>query len=306
MLPADSELSLTRTVSGRPMGASYNLNVSVVSDYLSGKIRRDGSISFSEFMRAALYHPGHGYYTKPGREVFGRDGDFFTAAQVQPLFGILIARIAAPYGGVFVDWGAGRAEMRLHFADYIAVEAQDVLPERFEGFVLANELFDALPVDVYSDGVERRVTVDGGRFAWDGPVKAPVREVAPGLAAMIDEIGSKLQRGALLVLDYGYTERELARFPMGTLMSYRRHWASADVLDSPGERDITAHVNFDALRAAARAAGFRERRFTTMQQILLDAAEGLDEETLLAHRLQWKTLLVGMGEEFRALLLEKG
>lgn len=57
---------------------------------LRGRISREGSLSFSEFMAGALYHEKWGYYSQPGR--VGRKGDFFTSVSVGPLFGELLAR----------------------------------------------------------------------------------------------------------------------------------------------------------------------------------------------------------------------
>jgi SAM-dependent MidA family methyltransferase len=121
-------------------------------------------------------------------------------------------------------------------------------------------------------------------------------------------------RGFALFIDYGYTARELPRFPRGTLMSYRRHAASEDVLADPGERDITAHVNFTALQDAAAALGLPAIRLETLTETLLAAgaadqfAAVLDapaESDRLRRRLQLKSLLYGMGSSFRTLLLGK-
>ena len=56
-------------------------------------------------------------------------------------------------------------------------------------------------------------------------------------------------------------------------MGYQRHTAHDDVLTSPGERDITAHVNFTMLQEAGSACGLRTQRFETLAQTLLAAGE---------------------------------
>jgi len=58
---------------------------------LKERIRHDGSIDFADYMAAALYEPGLGYYARGTRQV-GRGGDFFTSVSVGPLFGQLLAR----------------------------------------------------------------------------------------------------------------------------------------------------------------------------------------------------------------------
>jgi SAM-dependent MidA family methyltransferase len=127
----------------------------------------------------------------------------------------------------------------------------------------------------------------------------------------IERIARSLKAGYVLTIDYGYTEKESVRFPEGTLMSYRRHAPSPDVLADPGERDITAHVCFTALEEHGRQAGLATARFETLSRTLLDAGEADQFAAALSgpdetrRRLQLKTLLFGMGETFRTLLQKK-
>ena len=60
------------------------------AELLAAEIARSGPMPFPQFMETALYHPVHGYYRRP-RDPFGTAGDFYTAEQIQPVFGILIA-----------------------------------------------------------------------------------------------------------------------------------------------------------------------------------------------------------------------
>ncbi|MCS6954663.1 MAG: SAM-dependent methyltransferase [Bryobacteraceae bacterium] len=312
---------------------------------LADEIARTGPIPFHRFMEVALYHPEHGYYRR-GRDPFGKRGDYFTAEQLQPVFGALIAtrvhwlwqELGCPGDFVVVELGAGRGEMAEAFSAfrYIPVECGGGWPERFCGVVFANEFFDALPVDVavFRDGgfQELRVDFRNGSFVWvegqplGGEAAAYVRRYASAagegtrveipLEALrwIEEIARRLERGFLFVLDYGYTSRELARFPEGTLLSYRRHCALPDVLADPGERDITAHVCFTALEDHAARNGFERVAFESLAQTLLAAGRRDEFASVLAaatpaeslwRRLQLKTLLFGMGESYRALLLRK-
>ena len=50
-----------------------------------------GRITFARFMELALYHPERGYYLSPERRP-GRSGDFLTAPEASPLFGLALAR----------------------------------------------------------------------------------------------------------------------------------------------------------------------------------------------------------------------
>jgi SAM-dependent MidA family methyltransferase len=312
---------------------------------LQEQIRRTGPVSFHRFMEVALYHPEHGYYRR-GRDPFGKHGDYYTAEQIQPVFGLLIAslveelalQLGSPEEFQVVELGAGRGELRefLSRFRYTPVELGDPLPDPIRGLVLANEFFDALPVHVaVKRGAafhEMLVGVVEDRFVWveGGPLAPELAalaapsaatladgswlEIAPEAFAWIDRLAARLTDGFLLVIDYGYTAPELARFPEGTLMSYRRHTALSDVLARPGEQDITAHVPFTALEQHAARRGFRTVRFESLARLLLRAGEqdqfarALEASSAaerLRRRLQLKSLLFGMGETFRALLLAR-
>lgn len=309
---------------------------------LRSEIETGGPIRFDRFMEQALYHPVHGYY-RGGRDVFGRGGDFYTAEQLQPVFGILVAQAIRELSASkrVIELGAGRAEMADAFRefDYVPVDwALNPLPERIDGVVFANEFFDALPVRLFrwtgTAWLERLVGADGDRFVFvDGatPDEAALGYLAdytlpPGDDELLAESGqstfewldrlhARMERGYLLAIDYGYTKRELVRFPQGTLMSYRQHTATPDVLADPGAIDITAHVNFTALQEYAVSLGWQVVRFETLAQTLLRAGEADQFEAAIAaesevervrRRLQLKSLLFGMGETFRTLLLRKG
>ncbi len=320
--------------------------MSPLAELLRDEIQRGGPITFHRFMEAALYHPELGYYRRQ-RDPFGKEGDFYTASQLQPVFGELIAerirRMRAALGDpddfTVVELGAGRAEMAPAFAEfrYVPLEYGDALPaEAFRGVVFSNEFFDALPVHVavVRAGVvqERRVGFENGRFTWvdGGPAPGEVErylwkyfpqstdgqivEVNLDALAWIEKIAKTLTAGFVFTIDYGFTPCELPRFPEGTLMSYRRHTASEDVLSDPGEKDITAHVLFTALEEHGKQHGLMTERFETLAQALLEAGErdsfakalgaGSDAEQT-RRRLQLKHLLFGMGETFRTLLQRK-
>jgi SAM-dependent MidA family methyltransferase len=149
-------------------------------ELLAAEIQRSGPIPFQRFMETALYHPEHGYYRRP-RDPFGKAGDFYTAEQIQPVFGILMAArirqlyraMGEPLDFVVVELGAGRREMAEAFSEwrYVPVDIDSgALPAQFRGVVFSNEFFDALPVDVavFREGAFRRqcVAFHDGRFVW--------------------------------------------------------------------------------------------------------------------------------------------
>jgi SAM-dependent MidA family methyltransferase len=313
---------------------------------LAAEIERSGPVSFRQFMEVALYHPRHGYYRRR-RDPFGKQGDFYTAEQLQPAFGLLMAAHARHLyraSGVaadctVVELGAGRGEMADAFAPwrYIPIGVgEGKLPEHWSGVLFSNEFFDALPVEVVifrrGEFREQRVGFSDGKFVWQTGHRAgeatadylarycpPPEEgnwYEAGLAALewIRRIATALDAGCAITVDYGYTRGELARFPMGTLMGYRAHVAREDVLTDPGERDITAHVNFTAIEERGAQLGLRRVSFRSLARTLLDAGEEDqfvsvlqvdDPAEAMRRRMQLKTLLVGMGETFRVLVQRK-
>ncbi|MDP6706949.1 MAG: SAM-dependent methyltransferase [Alphaproteobacteria bacterium] len=137
---------------------------------------------------------------------------------------------------------------------------------------LANEFFDALPVRQFERGEQgwhERLVANGGEAlgfvlsptclaesllpeAFAGATVGSVVEVAPSRAATMAALAGRIAAhgGAALVIDYGHADSA----PGDTLQAVKQH-AFHDVLSGPGEADLTAHVDFQALAEAARAAG---------------------------------------------------
>ena len=165
--------------------------------------------------------------------------------------------------------------------------------------VIANEFFDALPVHQYvrtGDGWRERMVEldpDGGRLRFgSGPAVASdlppalvaggdgdLAEICPDASAIAEAIGERVARdgGAALIIDYGHPRTATG----DTLQAVRRH-AFDDVLDRPGEADLTHHVDFEALARAAAAAGARP--FGPIPQGVFLGRLGIDHRatTLLA------------------------
>ncbi len=126
--------------------------------------------------------------------------------------------------------------------------------------------------------------------------------------------------GFLLTIDYGYLARELysAARPAGTLLAYRGHRVSDDLLACPGDQDLTAHVNFTALIEHGRTLGLLPCGYTTQTKFLLALGKANEFADLYAPdaseaqrykaRLQLKQLIYpeGMGETFKVLVQAKG
>jgi NADH dehydrogenase [ubiquinone] 1 alpha subcomplex assembly factor 7 len=155
-------------------------------------------------------------------------------------------------------------------------DSLDTVPEG-PLLLVANEFFDALPLRQFAvteqGAVERMVGLDEsgaelrfglapGASPWakllppalaNAP-KGSVVELSPASLALVQAIARRIatRGGAALILDYG----PAASAPGDTLQAVRRH-RKVGALDEPGEADLTAHVDFAALAAAAEAAGAR-------------------------------------------------
>jgi len=172
----------------------------------------------------------------------------------------------------------------------------DRLPDTFSGALIANELLDAMPAHIVAwreDGIfERCVGFDPeAGFTWNerpatGALLAAAEEIgkqcslpsgyeseiALAARAWAAEWGHRLQRGALILIDYGFPRREFyhQQRGRGTLMCHYRHHAHPDPFYLPGLQDVTVHVDFTAIIAAADAAGLDLLGYASQGQFLLN------------------------------------
>jgi len=192
------------------------------------------------------------------------------------------------------------ADLRARQAERLApfgsrVQWLDALPSTFAGCVLANEVLDAMPVSLFcwgEDGavLERGVSLDADQhFAWADRPAAPALAAAvaarmPALPGYVSEInlqgeawmaamGAWLERGAALLIDYGFPRSEYyhPQRAGGTLMCHLRHHAHGDPFTAPGLQDITAHVDFTAMADAALEAGLQVLGYTSQARFLMNA-----------------------------------
>jgi SAM-dependent MidA family methyltransferase len=206
-------------------------------------------------------------------------------------------------------------------------------PASVTGVILANELLDAFPVHsvTMTPSGLREIFVherDGRLYECDGPLSdAAIQETLARLPVALPmgaryEVGleaerwiacaaSSLERGFLLLFDYGHDAEQLLSpaHAGGTLMAYRSHTARAEeFLRDPGTRDLTAHVNLTALRQAAERAGLTTLGRVDQTYFLtgLGIAERLDDgqsRSAVARRLAAKSLLMpgGLGSTMKVM-----
>ncbi len=216
------------------------------------------------------------------------------------------------------------------------------------GIIFSNEFLDALPVRRLGWDARARtwfewgVALAGDCFAWarlregdaspemlvgllKGVGLLPSAEL---LAVLPDDFTVEVcpvasqwwhaaarllaRHGKLVTFDYGLEADEFFAAPRqnGTLRAYRQHCVSGDVLADPGGQDLTAHVNFTALRFAGETCGLTTDRLSTQAQFLVAIAQqawrepqrfgGWDAERLR----QFKTLThpEHLGRSFRVLV----
>jgi SAM-dependent MidA family methyltransferase len=216
--------------------------------------------------------------------------------------------------------------------------------EPVTGAFISNEFVDAMPVHVveYGNGRWSELLVEnsGEHFVFAPsrvekfelrqaleklpvPAGSPYRtEVNLAAAPWIQAVGSKLIRGFILIVDYGYPRQEYYRPERtgGTLSCYSRHRRTYNPLERPGEIDITAHVDFTSLAEAAEQVALRIGGYTDQHHFMIGAAEAhlralekvIEVQGLTrAHSAflgAYRTLMHpgNMGMVFKFLLLTKG
>jgi len=259
------------------------------------RIAAEGPITVEAFMHACNAY----YYAT--RDPLGARGDFTTAPEISQMFGEMVGaaladvwkRAGAPADAIYAELGPGRGTLasdalrmmrsagfagEVHLVETSPVlrsKQKDALPDAHWHdsvddlparplLLVANEFFDALPIRQHVGAIERRVTVAGGGLAFDRD--GEVIETSPASELAVTAIATCLaaRGGAAIIVDYGH-ERSA---PGETLQAVRGH-GFAPVLASPGEQDLTAHVDFEMIGNAARAAGAAVTRVMSQGEWLI-------------------------------------
>jgi SAM-dependent MidA family methyltransferase len=212
------------------------------------------------------------------------------------------------------------------------VQWLDGLPLALEAVVVGNEVLDAMPVVLLHRAggrwLERGVMVADAsaaqpQFAWvdrETDLKPPVDgfwpegstlELPRQATAFMTTLATVLRRGAALFIDYGFPEAEFyhPQRHMGTLVCHRGHQMDVDPLQDPGDKDITAHVDFTAVALAAQDAGLDVLGYTSQANFLInlglvdDLAEADVRQRAMAQKLLNEH---EMGELFKVLAVGRG
>jgi SAM-dependent MidA family methyltransferase len=365
------------TPSADALEASTMLSVRIGS-----RIReRGGWIPFSEFMQHCLYEPGLGYYAG-GSTKLGAEGDFVTAPEISELFGRTLAHqvseVLRQSAFTVTEFGAGsgrlagqllaelnrldlpavryrivevsanlRARQEIHLRQaapdwFEQIEWLDRLPDDLSGVLIANEVLDAMPVELVTKSEEgwrvRGVSQDAmGQFAFaDRPPSAQLASsieayipqpsllspgyttelglIAQGFVATVCE---RIRAGAFFLVDYGFPRHEFyhPQRHEGTLMSHYRHFAHSQVLERVGLQDVTAHVDFSAIAAAGTGTGALLLGYTSQANFLMNCGiadlilgqpENAGDWLRQTNAVQRLVSEAEMGELFKVLALGRG
>lgn len=280
-----------------------------------------GPFTFSEYMHQLLYAPGLGYYSA-GATKIGPAGDFITAPELSPLFGQCLAVQAQQVLGEgcsdLLEFGAGTGRLAVAIMNYLAAVGElpehyfilepspdlqqrqqefissecpdqadrfvwlSELPDSFSGVIIANEVLDAMPVNLFrvaEQAIEEMhvcVSEQGdleGQFSTDvTPVlndwwestgrdlRLPTgyeSEVNLAIKPWIESLANCLTKGLIILIDYGFPRSEyyLPERSTGTLKCHYRHRHHNDPFVLAGLQDVTAHVDFTAVAEAGFESG---------------------------------------------------
>lgn len=167
----------------------------------------------------------------------------------------------------------------------------DTLPLHFTGIIIGNEVLDAIPVHLIhrtAQGLcERGVSFDKD-FIWqDKPLSSGslyeaadalslpegyLTEICQAASGLIASLAQALQRGAILMVDYGFSAHEYyhPQRNSGTLMCHYQHHAHPDPFLNVGLQDITSHVDFTLIAQAGVDAGLELAGFCSQAQWLMN------------------------------------
>ncbi|MGC1320639.1 MAG: SAM-dependent methyltransferase [Candidatus Udaeobacter sp.] len=187
---------------------------------------------------------------------FARDVLEFVQKRLPELFDALRYRIVEP----FPILEEQQHRMLEAFGD--KVEWRESL-EPFTGVHFSNELLDATPVRLISDGTEKLVGLDGDKFVF---VERPVDTAIFNQAALgsIDQIAASLQYGYVIAIDYGFLDEEFEN----TVQVRSRHRNLDSPFEQIGDADITMSVHWKSIVERAQANGLRVAGFTDQHHFL--------------------------------------
>lgn len=268
-------------------------------------------ISYRDYIEAALYTEGFGYYTQTAKRV-GRSEqhDFYTAESLGRVFAELVTTAAVDLLGeakaaasIFTEIAAEPGTSLLShldshpFSDEQVIRQGETIQPDGSVIIFANEWLDALPFHrlIFREGVwrERGVSLDADGQLVEvllDQLTSEVAAVANRLPAHIEdgyELDLPLQAeaaladlleqnwsGLILLFDYGRTWTSLLQdHPSGTARTYKQHVQANDLLETPGACDITCDINWTPLQEQMEAAGLQSVNLESQESFIVHRAK---------------------------------
>ncbi|MGB1127709.1 MAG: SAM-dependent methyltransferase [Opitutales bacterium] len=307
----------------------------------------NGPISYRDYIDAVLYTENCGYYTgRRARVGRSKDRDFYTAESLGRVFARLVTTAAedligpeAAQSSTFIEIAAEPERSLLDalethpFAESHTLRLGDAIEASGPVVLFANEWLDALPFHrlIFRNGSWRE---RGVRFHHDTLEEVILDQVSAPAAAALERLPSDIEEGyaidlpleaetalahliqqdwtgLLLLFDYGKTWQALIHdCPKGTARTYYRHEQGNDLLEKPGEKDITCDVCWTPLQDQLEAAGFEEPTLESQESFLVKRAARAAEALITGSAGQFsadrQTLMelihpANMGQRFQVL-----
>jgi SAM-dependent MidA family methyltransferase len=373
----------TRRLLPKPEEASREHSERLAADIRQNIKAAGGSIGFGDYMQHALYAPGMGYYvagtskfgeagdftTAPEispifgaviarqcREVLEQvpESNLLELGAGSGILAVTILKALERLNSLPGEYLILEvsAELRERQRERLVSELPnlvgkvrwlDDLPTEFHGVIVANEVADALPVEIFeksgSEILQRRVAAAGTGFAWCSD-KSPevlrsavekveaelgyalpdgyISEICLALPGWIADVAASLAQGVFLLIDYGLPRYQYYAPDRrtGWLRCHFRHFAHSDPLINVGIQDLTTWVDFTAIAEAAVDAGLNVGGYMTQGQFLMGGGLqkeltgftdlGPEEQIELSKQVKLLTLPGEMGENFKCIALSRG
>ena len=328
----------------------------------------DGSISFSKFMDMCLYDSDDGYYSSQFNQfgkhgdfytapMLGQTFAITLTKQIEQCFSEVrenILEIGAGNAQLAIDVILNLYERNIYLDNYYILEKsqelkqyqlqalQDKLPielfkkitwveefiDQFNGVIIANELFDAIPTDVFSsfenEIMEKKVRADNQNFSWtlsenkkqfdyqlslgDGAFDF---EYSPGYHKIFTDF-VRAEQMVCFIFDYGMDERQLfhSSRPHGTLRGFKKNLLT-EIFENIGEQDITYHVNFTHLAFLAQKFNLNILGYTHQSHFLnnlgleIEDTNEIKDHLKLLSDINLLTSPAEMGELIKVMAISK-
>jgi len=277
---------------------------------IAAKADPSGFIELPDFIETALYHPTCGYYRRDRQRV-GKNAksDFYTSTSLRDAFADIVIEATLALldqtgltaaETTWIEIGAEAGSTLLEhsnspFKSIQTIGVADALSIPPEAVVFSNELFDAQPFrQIRFDGGEWHefgIRLDGHQFRWcprpslsqevsdysdQLPTDLPAGytiDLPTGSAKLARSIIKRQWFGVFIAFDYGKTWHNIIHdTPQGSARAYYKHQQLPEILEAPGEIDITHHICWDHLESELSRSGFQELCLQSQESFIVRRA----------------------------------